>query len=183
MGRGEREPHLRVSVLMPLSCPGLAGIYGMFTPSPFLSWCCSSSIVAENNEAQPPSSGWLPGSWSAHPTCLSPSRAVVKPEMLQKATVELLDQALCANLYGHSLTDRMVCAGYLDGKVDSCQVSAGAWERGQRPQTIPLPPKWLPEAPLPRKGIFLVSGPSPRFPVWLLTWLWVSFFSLSLLSC
>ncbi|OWK12376.1 hypothetical protein Celaphus_00003368 [Cervus elaphus hippelaphus] len=41
--------------------------------------------------------------------------------MLQKATVELLDQALCTSLYGHSLTDRMVCAGYLDGKVDSCQ--------------------------------------------------------------
>lgn len=50
-------------------------------------------------------------------------RAVVKPETLQKATVELLDQGLCASLYGHSLTDRMVCAGYLDGKVDSCQVS------------------------------------------------------------
>lgn len=46
--------------------------------------------------------------------------------MLQKATVELLDQALCASLYGSSLTDRMVCAGYLDGKVDSCQVSPGA---------------------------------------------------------
>uniref|UniRef100_A0A8C3X8F8 Transmembrane serine protease 9 n=1 Tax=Catagonus wagneri TaxID=51154 RepID=A0A8C3X8F8_9CETA len=50
---------------------------------------------------------------------------LVKPEMLQKATVELLDQALCANLYGHSLTDRMVCAGYLDGKVDSCQGDSG----------------------------------------------------------
>lgn len=47
---------------------------------------------------------------------------VVKPEVLQKATVELLDQSLCASLYGPSLTDRMVCAGYLDGKVDSCQV-------------------------------------------------------------
>uniref|UniRef100_A0A452F143 Transmembrane serine protease 9 n=1 Tax=Capra hircus TaxID=9925 RepID=A0A452F143_CAPHI len=50
---------------------------------------------------------------------------LVKPEMLQKATVELLDQALCASLYGHSLTDRMVCAGYLDGKVDSCQGDSG----------------------------------------------------------
>lgn len=57
--------------------------------------------------------------------CFSlPIWAVVKPEVLQKATVELLDQALCAGLYGHSLTDRMVCAGYLDGKVDSCQVSS-----------------------------------------------------------
>ncbi|XP_023393879.1 transmembrane protease serine 9 [Pteropus vampyrus] len=54
-----------------------------------------------------------------------PPWAVVKPEMLQKATVELLDQALCASLYGHSLTDRMVCAGYLGGKVDSCQGDSG----------------------------------------------------------
>ncbi|XP_049732250.1 transmembrane protease serine 9 isoform X1 [Elephas maximus indicus] len=50
---------------------------------------------------------------------------LVKPEVLQKATVELLDQALCTSLYGHSLTDRMVCAGYLDGKVDSCQGDSG----------------------------------------------------------
>ncbi|XP_004688964.1 PREDICTED: transmembrane protease serine 9 [Condylura cristata] len=50
---------------------------------------------------------------------------LVKPERLQKATVELLDQSLCASLYGHSLTDRMVCAGYLDGKVDSCQGDSG----------------------------------------------------------
>uniref|UniRef100_A0A674K413 Peptidase S1 domain-containing protein n=1 Tax=Terrapene triunguis TaxID=2587831 RepID=A0A674K413_9SAUR len=40
---------------------------------------------------------------------------------LQKATVELLDQALCASLYSHTLTDRMMCAGYLEGKIDSCQ--------------------------------------------------------------
>ncbi|XP_053752828.1 transmembrane protease serine 9 isoform X1 [Panthera pardus] len=50
---------------------------------------------------------------------------LVKPETLQKATVELLDQGLCASLYGHSLTDRMLCAGYLDGKVDSCQGDSG----------------------------------------------------------
>ncbi|XP_077188461.1 transmembrane protease serine 9 [Paroedura picta] len=50
---------------------------------------------------------------------------LVKPELLQKATVELLDQALCASLYTNALTDRMLCAGYLEGKIDSCQGDSG----------------------------------------------------------
>uniref|UniRef100_A0A8V5GZP4 Peptidase S1 domain-containing protein n=1 Tax=Melopsittacus undulatus TaxID=13146 RepID=A0A8V5GZP4_MELUD len=47
------------------------------------------------------------------------------PEYLQKATVELLDQTLCSSLYSHALTDRMLCAGYLEGKIDSCQGDSG----------------------------------------------------------
>ncbi|XP_060088509.1 LOW QUALITY PROTEIN: transmembrane protease serine 9 [Heteronotia binoei] len=50
---------------------------------------------------------------------------LVKPELLQKATVELLDQTLCASLYTNALTDRMICAGYLEGKIDSCQGDSG----------------------------------------------------------
>ncbi|NWR76480.1 TMPS9 protease, partial [Centropus unirufus] len=50
---------------------------------------------------------------------------LVKPEFLQKATVELLDQMLCSSLYSHVLTDRMLCAGYLEGKIDSCQGDSG----------------------------------------------------------
>uniref|UniRef100_A0A672UYX1 Peptidase S1 domain-containing protein n=1 Tax=Strigops habroptila TaxID=2489341 RepID=A0A672UYX1_STRHB len=50
---------------------------------------------------------------------------LVKPEYLQKATVELLDQTLCSSLYSHVLTDRMLCAGYLEGKIDSCQGDSG----------------------------------------------------------
>ena len=107
---------------------------GIDGPGSFLIWGCNSSTAAGETEAQPPGSGWLPGSWSAHPACLSPSWAVVKPEMLQKATVELLDQALCASLYGHSLTDRMLCAGYLDGKVDSCQVSPAPGREARGPR-------------------------------------------------
>ncbi|MEE6487204.1 hypothetical protein FKM82_014831 [Ascaphus truei] len=50
---------------------------------------------------------------------------LVKPEVLQKATVALLNQALCNSLYSNVVTDRMLCAGYLDGKIDSCQGDSG----------------------------------------------------------
>ncbi|XP_040273762.1 transmembrane protease serine 9 [Bufo bufo] len=50
---------------------------------------------------------------------------LVKPEVLQKATVALIDQTLCNSLYSNVVTDRMVCAGYLEGKIDSCQGDSG----------------------------------------------------------
>nr|XP_033811914.1 transmembrane protease serine 9 [Geotrypetes seraphini] len=50
---------------------------------------------------------------------------LVKPEVLQKATVALLDQMLCRGLYNNAVTERMVCAGYLEGKIDSCQGDSG----------------------------------------------------------
>lgn len=100
---------------------------------------------------------------AASPRSPLPAEAVVKPEVLQKATVELLDQALCASLYGHSLTDRMLCAGYLDGKVDSCQASAGAaW--GLRLPWPPPPPLRCGSAPQGDSGGPLVcQEPSGRF--------------------
>ncbi|CAH2292212.1 transmembrane protease serine 9 [Pelobates cultripes] len=50
---------------------------------------------------------------------------LVKPEVLQKATVALMDQTLCNSLYSHVVTDRMLCAGYLEGRIDSCQGDSG----------------------------------------------------------
>jgi len=36
--------------------------------------------------------------------------------------VGIIDQETCNFLYNFSLTDRMICAGFLEGKIDSCQV-------------------------------------------------------------
>ncbi|KFQ17790.1 Transmembrane protease serine 9, partial [Merops nubicus] len=50
---------------------------------------------------------------------------VTKPEILQRASVGIIDQETCNFLYNFSLTDRMICAGFLEGKVDSCQGDSG----------------------------------------------------------
>ncbi|CAH1794672.1 unnamed protein product [Owenia fusiformis] len=44
---------------------------------------------------------------------------------LQGADVPLINQTLCNSLYGNTITDRMMCAGYLEGGTDSCSGDSG----------------------------------------------------------
>nr|XP_015196760.1 PREDICTED: transmembrane protease serine 7 [Lepisosteus oculatus] len=45
--------------------------------------------------------------------------------MLQKAEVQIINQTVCNKYLGNSLTARMLCAGYLTGRVDACQGDSG----------------------------------------------------------
>lgn len=47
------------------------------------------------------------------------------PDRLQEATVPVLDQSTCNQAYGGEITNRMMCAGYLQGGIDSCQGDSG----------------------------------------------------------
>ena len=45
---------------------------------------------------------------------------------LQSAIVKIQDQSTCRSQYGSSkITDRMICAGYVDGGIDTCQGDSG----------------------------------------------------------
>ncbi|NWH83024.1 PRS27 protease, partial [Piaya cayana] len=63
------------------------------------------------------------------------------PRRLQKLEVPLLAQSACRRLYGidmgqelppRPIQDDMICAGYADGRKDTCKVGAkGGDQRGQ----------------------------------------------------
>uniref|UniRef100_A0A8C0BY28 Peptidase S1 domain-containing protein n=1 Tax=Buteo japonicus TaxID=224669 RepID=A0A8C0BY28_9AVES len=78
---------------------------------------------------------------------------VTKPEILQKASVGIIDQKTCNFLYNFSLTDRMICAGFLEGKIDSCQVRVCDFPA---PLWI-APESWANSQPQHILGIYLLS--------------------------
>lgn len=45
------------------------------------------------------------------------------PELLQCLDAPLLSQDQCENAYPGQITENMVCAGFLEGGKDSCQVT------------------------------------------------------------
>lgn len=48
--------------------------------------------------------------------------AVFNPFHLQCVDVPILSDQDCENSYSGKITERMVCAGYLEGGKDACQV-------------------------------------------------------------
>lgn len=47
------------------------------------------------------------------------------PELLQKAPVKIIDTNACNSweAYNGLIQDTMLCAGYMEGNIDACQVS------------------------------------------------------------
>ncbi len=47
------------------------------------------------------------------------------PKILQEAQVPIVTPQECRKSYGSSITDRMLCAGYSQGGIDTCQGDSG----------------------------------------------------------
>ena len=75
---------------------------------------------------------------------------------LQKAAVRLLSEQTCRRFYPVQISSRMLCAGFPQGGVDSCSVSALQLNRPPRPH---------PHNPSPSAGPHLRCTPSNRPPL------------------
>lgn len=68
-----------------------------------------------------------------------PAVPLPAPQTLQKLKVPIIDSQVCGQLYWRgagqgTITDDMLCAGYLEGKRDACLVSARLGPAAHRPQ-------------------------------------------------
>lgn len=51
-------------------------------------------------------------------------------KILQRVSVPLVQQDMCNEAYHYQVTSKMLCAGYHDGKKDSCQVTGCTTSHG-----------------------------------------------------
>lgn len=71
------------------------------------------------------------------------SLAAIMPNRLQCLDVPAVSDEDCAKAYPGMITRRMMCAGYMDGGRDACNVSSTADEGGTRRQQLtPIPSVW-----------------------------------------
>uniref|UniRef100_A0A8C0F6R9 Peptidase S1 domain-containing protein n=1 Tax=Bubo bubo TaxID=30461 RepID=A0A8C0F6R9_BUBBB len=83
---------------------------------------------------------------------MSPSSSDNTSPKLREAEVKLIDYKICNSdqVYEGYLTPRMMCAGYLQGGKDACQVSRGHTV----PPALPTcPARRCPLAGYPQRGI------------------------------
>ena len=70
------------------------------------------------------------------------------PNVLKAAYVPLISDSVCKQLYKFSTSQRMFCAGYLEGNIDSCQGDSGGplvcHVQGESLLAALLPPLSLP---------------------------------------
>lgn len=91
------------------------------------------------------------------------------PQLLQKLKVPIIHSDICSRLYWRgagqeTITEDMLCAGYLEGERDACLVSAHPCRPGQEGRVPAQGRSWRPCAsspiPLPRSPPQSLRSPS-----------------------